>query len=207
MQVSTKKRGRPPAYDREAAMKALTSLFWTKGFSATSLDEISDVTGMGRPSLYQAFGNKHDMYQLALTGFVGDVSERALAALNDNTDIADALREFYGQIIELYCREASGMGCMLFCTTVSETSNHPELRTVLKAVIDQIHMALTARLASATADGQIAAEADIHALATLAQGLLQHLAIRARAGEGETELKSIAGLSVNALLAGARPRG
>lgn len=202
MQGSTKKRGRPPTYDREAAIKALVHLFWAKGFSATSLDEVSAATGMGRPSLYQAFGNKEDMYQLALTSFVGDVSQRAMQALSENADIADALLQFYERIIELYFEEADGMGCMVFCTTVGEASNQPALREVLKAVIAQIDTALIARLEAAIQAGQISAGTDINALATLAQGLLQHLAIRARAGEKKVELKKIARASVQTLLSG-----
>lgn len=204
MQVSTKRRGRPPTYDREAAIRALINLFWAKGFSATSLDEISESTGMARPSLYQAFGNKEDMYQLALTSFVGDVSARATSALSENADIEDALLQFYERIIELYFEEADGMGCMVFCTTVSETANHPQLREVLKAVIEQINTALTARLEAAIQAGQLSTETDTQGLATLAQGLLQHLAIRARAGEKKSELKKLAKASVNTLLGGVR---
>lgn len=202
MQGGTKKRGRPPTYDREAAIKALINLFWAKGFSATSLDEVSAATGMGRPSLYQAFGNKEDMYQLALTSFVGDVSQRAMKALSENADIADALLQFYLRIIELYFEEAEGMGCMVFCTTVGEANNQPALRDMLKAVIEQINAALIARLEAAVQAGQVSAETDINALATLAQGLLQHLAIRARAGEKKTKLKKIAQASVKTLLSG-----
>ena len=42
----------------ERAIKA----FWPAGFAGTSLDELAAATGMNRPSLYGAFGDKHDLY-------------------------------------------------------------------------------------------------------------------------------------------------
>jgi TetR/AcrR family transcriptional regulator, copper-responsive repressor len=52
------RRGRPRAYDAEAALKRATDEFWQTGYSGTSLDSIAAATGMNPPSLYAAFGNK-----------------------------------------------------------------------------------------------------------------------------------------------------
>src|SRR5690348_9419668 len=59
-------RGRPRAYDPQAALQRATDRFWRSGYSSTSLDEISAATGMNRPSLYAAFGDKHTLYLKAL---------------------------------------------------------------------------------------------------------------------------------------------
>ena len=60
------KRGRPRAYDPDAALKAARDVFWVKGYAATSLDDIAEATGMNRPSLYAAFGDKEAIYLAAL---------------------------------------------------------------------------------------------------------------------------------------------
>ncbi|ALP65582.1 TetR family transcriptional regulator C-terminal domain-containing protein [Paraburkholderia caribensis] len=52
-------RGRPRAYDADDALSNATDAFWLGGYSGTSLDTLSDATGMNRPSLYAAFGDKH----------------------------------------------------------------------------------------------------------------------------------------------------
>ena len=43
-------------------METVVELFRSKGFAAVSLDDLSDTTGLSRPSLYRAFGNKLSMY-------------------------------------------------------------------------------------------------------------------------------------------------
>src|SRR5215213_9859448 len=56
------KRGRPRAYEPEVALGKALDLFRKDGFAATSLDELSAATGMNRPSLYGAFGDKRELY-------------------------------------------------------------------------------------------------------------------------------------------------
>lgn len=55
-------RGRPRQYDPERALANAAQVFWKHGYAATSLDDLVAATGMSRPSLYAAFGDKRDLY-------------------------------------------------------------------------------------------------------------------------------------------------
>ena len=55
-------RGRPRAFEPETALAQAMDVFWSDGFAATSLDDISAATGLNRPSLYGAFGDKRALY-------------------------------------------------------------------------------------------------------------------------------------------------
>src|SRR5215212_3734823 len=61
--VSPKRRGRPRAYEPDMALGKALDLFRKDGFAATSLDDLSAATGMNRPSLYGAFGDKRELYK------------------------------------------------------------------------------------------------------------------------------------------------
>ena len=60
--AAPKRRGRPRAYQPDVALGKALGLFRKEGFAATSLDDLSAATGMNRPSLYGAFGDKRDLY-------------------------------------------------------------------------------------------------------------------------------------------------
>ena len=56
--TASRGRGRPRAFEPETALAQAMDVFWSDGFAATSLDDISAATGLNRPSLYGAFGDK-----------------------------------------------------------------------------------------------------------------------------------------------------
>jgi TetR/AcrR family transcriptional repressor of nem operon len=69
--------GRPREFDADDALERATRLFWTKGFEHTSLDELCAATGLGRSSLYAAFGDKRALYLKALARY----EERSVARI------------------------------------------------------------------------------------------------------------------------------
>src|SRR6187549_1936690 len=97
MRISTKtspRRGRPPSYDRDVALRAILDVFWDRGFSAASLDDIGAAAAMNRPSLYGAFGDKRDMYLAALRMFSMESGREMQMALEART-LREALEAFY----------------------------------------------------------------------------------------------------------------
>ena len=78
-----KRRGRPRAYDPAQALARAADTFWKAGYAGTSLDDLSEATGMNRPSLYAAFGDKRDLYLKTLEHYREESRALARAALAD----------------------------------------------------------------------------------------------------------------------------
>src|SRR3978361_1812067 len=70
---SPKRRGRPRPYHPELTLAKALALFRKDGFAATSLDDLSAATGMTRPSLYGAFGDKRELYIKSYQRYRADV--------------------------------------------------------------------------------------------------------------------------------------
>jgi AcrR family transcriptional regulator len=68
-ECATIRRGRPRAFDRDAALTTAMHLFWAKGYSATSIGDLTAAIGIGAPSLYAAFGSKEALYSEALAQY------------------------------------------------------------------------------------------------------------------------------------------
>src|SRR3954465_13061825 len=121
MRTSTKsppRRGRPPSYDRNVALRSIRDVFWERGYSAASLDDIAAATGMNRPSLYGAFGDKREMYLAALRVFSVEIGGEVQKALEAPT-LREALEVFYVRAIQEYVSgDASPRGCLVICTAV-----------------------------------------------------------------------------------------
>src|SRR5260221_10334031 len=95
-------RGRPRAYDPQAALKRATDTFWKTGYAGTSLDDISAATGMNKPSLYAAFGDKHTLYLEALAHYWQLAIAAMHKALAEDQPLDDAVMRVYEGALTIY---------------------------------------------------------------------------------------------------------
>ncbi|MEM9755984.1 MAG: helix-turn-helix domain-containing protein, partial [Pseudomonadota bacterium] len=60
---------RPRSFDEVEIRSKLLETFWGTGFDGTALPDLEEATGLSRKSLYNAFGDKRDMFLDALRAF------------------------------------------------------------------------------------------------------------------------------------------
>jgi AcrR family transcriptional regulator len=192
VQNAPAKRGRPRAYDPDTALGRAMAVFWDAGFAGTSLDDISHGTGMNRPSLYAAFGDKQELYQHTLERYRG-IARTALAeALSCDRPLRTALADVYHQALTLYFSgEGSARGCFLIGTALTEAVQNSEIRGALRHALLEIDAAFEARIRFAITHGELPRDTDAHALAKFASAFLHTLAIRSRAGESRRTLSAM----------------
>jgi AcrR family transcriptional regulator len=193
VQNSAKRRGRPPAYVPEVALARATKAFWESGFAATSLDDLAAATGMNRPSLYGAFGDKHALYLRALAAY-WNASRLAMAdALAPDRPLHEGLRRVYSIALDLYFPpNGQPRGCFLIGTATTEAMRDADVRETLAEALREIDAALEVRLRLGQERGELAAQADPRILAMLAAATLHTLALRSRAGASRAELEMLA---------------
>lgn len=196
-----KGRGRPRAYDPEVALNQALGVFWSTGFSGSSLDSIAAAAGMNRPSLYAAFGDKHALYLKALEQY-WDLAAADMHQALTSTELTlhQALMRFYeGQLSIYYSGEGQPRGCFAIGTATAEAVEHAEIRALLADRLSRLDNDLEARLRKAVQSGELSPDADPAALAVLASAMLHSISIRARAGKPREELTELARNAVNVI--------
>jgi TetR/AcrR family transcriptional regulator, copper-responsive repressor len=205
VQSAPRQRGRPRAYDAETALAQAMTAFWQFGYSATSLDQLSDATDMNRPSLYAAFGDKRALYLQTLDSYTERSKAGIAQALDPQLSLAEGLQRFYEYALASY--QPSGdpaRGCYLIGTAVTEALGDEEVRTRLGDALREFERMVAARIQQARHDGELDATADPQALAMITLAVLYSMAIRARAGESRAVLKSVAATAID-LICGRAP--
>ncbi|MDN4983040.1 TetR/AcrR family transcriptional regulator [Bradyrhizobium arachidis] len=199
------RRGRPPAYDAETALKRATETFWRAGYSGTSLDRIAVATGMSPPSLYAVFGNKHALYLEALARYWETSLAATREALAGNHPLDEALMLAYEAALSIYFSgKGTARGCFVVGTAVTEVAEDAEIRSSVAAGLRAIDADFEARFRRARDEGELKSNADPAALAILAAATMQTIAIRARAGARRAELRELARKAVD-VICGCRP--
>jgi TetR/AcrR family transcriptional regulator, copper-responsive repressor len=188
-----KRRGRPRAYDPQAALLRATDTFWRAGYSGTSLDEISAATGMNRPSLYAAFGDKRALYLEALAHYWQLSFAAMREPLADDRPLDEALMLVYEGALSIYFSgDGRPRGCFVIGTAVTEAVEDLEIRDSLAAGLHTFDTDFEARFRMAREKGELKDDADPAALAVLATATMHTIAIRARAGVPRAELRELA---------------
>ena len=200
--MSESKRGRPRQYDREAALDQAVAAFWSRGYSATTLDDLVAAMGMNRPSIYNAFGDKESVYRHALRHFIAQMRSTVSARVLAEPNLAKALLNLYTGALEIYFGKAPAQGCFVFCTAPAEAVHLPEVREIVHRLIEELDALLAQKFRAAQETGALPSERDVRLSAKLAQAVLHSLALRARAGESRSALARMARGAAEMLAAG-----
>lgn len=185
-EIARRPRGRPRAFDRDAALGAAGQRFRTQGFAGTSLDDLAEATGVNRPSLYAAFGDKRALYLAALERTETWLQGSFDGLLRADLPLRDVVERMLRFSIDVYLSGDTGpSGCIALNTAPVEAVSDPEIRDALRRVL-----ALEDRMVEAilTQAGSPAPQAHT----AIVTGLLHSLSIRARAGETKEAMTRLA---------------
>ena len=179
----TKRRGRPRAYQPEVALGKALDLFRKDGFAATSLDDLSAATGMNRPSLYGAFGDKRELYIKSYQRYRDDARAAMGDIFRDELPIRKRLERIYAVALDIYLSgEAGPRGCFTVMTAASEAVSDPDIRAMVLEGFTELDKAFAACFRRAKEKGELPASADRWCWRTRLRHHPHHRHPRPRAG-------------------------
>lgn len=183
-------RARP--YDRETALDAALTLFWRKGYHATSLKDLEAALAMKPGSIYAAFKSKEDLYLSTLERYF-QRNRAQLARLRGATGsplaaLADFLRGFGRS----EAGAAGGQACMLVKTLLDVTEQDGAIGLRARAYLDEMTAEITAIFEAARDAGELPEGADPARLARRYQADMTALRIEAHRGGDPVALAALA---------------
>ena len=180
--TAPRRRGRPRAFEPETALAQAMDAFWKDGFAATSLDDLSAATGMNRPSLYGAFGDKRALYIQAYRRYREQVRDTFAPLFAARAPLREKLTQIFIAALDLYLSGAEGpRGCFTVLSASSDAIADPEISAMVAAAIGDADRAFVRLFAEARAAGELPVDADPARLARTASATIHTLSIRARA--------------------------
>ena len=200
-----KGRGRPRAYQPEVALGKALDLFRKDGFAATSLDDLSAATGMNRPSLYGAFGDKRELFIKSYRRYRDDARGAMGDIFRDELPVRRRLERIYAVALDIYLSGESGpRGCFTVMTAASEAVHDPDIRAMVLEGFVELDKAFAACFRVAKEKGELPESADPVVLAQLASATIHTIAIRARAQTPRKELEAIVNGALDVMVGAAK---
>ena len=188
---------RPREFDEGTVVAAARDRFWDAGYAATSLSDLTAATGLGKASLYGAFGDKHTLYLRIFDDYIAG----AVQSVKDDLagDDPGALERIRAHLLE-NARSSAGnpRGCLLARGTAELAGRDDDVAARSKHAFQQLGLVYAAAVEAAQRAGDIDPAANSRALGDLLLAIHRGTEALGRGGADEPSLRRL----VEAALAG-----
>jgi TetR/AcrR family transcriptional repressor of nem operon len=164
--------GRKRGFDELVVLATVRDQFWTTGYEGTSTYDLMDVTGLGKGSIYKAFGNKHDLYMRVFSDYCQDLVSQAGEALGNGSAAQSPsplarLERYLVSLAEQFGAESPHRGCFLTKATVDLAGLDKEVADRARLTYDDIATVFAATIRDAQEAGEVDSKADSRTLGYL----------------------------------------
>lgn len=192
---------RPRAFDRELALDRAVQLFHEEGFDRASTARLEERMGIGRSSLYAAFGSKEALFAEALDRYVESLRERVIRPLAAEGPALEVLADFFEGVV---ARGGPGgdplRACLVVRTGLSRDAHGSKIADRIASAVGEIDEAFRKLLERAASEGTLRKGASPARLARFLTTTFQGLNVAAHAGRGPDELRDIVEPALAALV-------
>jgi len=190
-------RGRPRAFDPDAALERAMHVFWAKGYEGASLSDLTRAMRINRPSLYAAFGNKEQLFSKVLDRYMdGPLAYfgKALAAPRAR----DVVEQIFFGAARMAGDPRFPSGCLMVqgALAVGNAARSVQKETVGRRAASEV--ALRRRLQRAKREGDLPKNSDPAELARYVMTVLQGMAVQGADGASRDQLRRIAQVALRA---------
>jgi AcrR family transcriptional regulator len=137
---------RPRSFDPDEALDLARDVFWQKGFQGTALDDITAATGLAKPSLYAAFGDKTTLFLKVLDRYHERIVANAERALNEGPSARDAIERWLAGFIPFCSGIKGSRGCLSVNTAADGVSDQKQVRKRIERFNRILEQLLSSRL-------------------------------------------------------------
>lgn len=142
--------GRPREFNVDETLSKIMELFWENGYEATGLSDLVKATGIGKASLYAAFGNKQAMYLKALTHYELLIVNAAVSVLKgQNLTPWERVNAYLSSPIIALRDHNDQRGCFLCNAAADRAALDEETGKLVRRGYNKMHIAIAGALIEA----------------------------------------------------------
>ncbi|MCV7278463.1 TetR/AcrR family transcriptional regulator [Mycolicibacterium flavescens] len=165
---------RPRQFDEAEVIAAARDQFWRRGYAGTSIDDLTAATGLGKGSLYGAFGDKRELFLRALDAYIGERMHRVRDELRDpRRPACDRLTRHLRAQVAATCADTTRRGCMMANSAAELGDSDPAVERMIGRAYREWGALLAECIGEAQRDGAIDSRRDVRSLATVVLAFLR----------------------------------
>jgi TetR/AcrR family transcriptional regulator, transcriptional repressor for nem operon len=191
---------RPKEFEEREALTAALKLFWRKGYSQTSLHDLTEAMQISRQSLYDTFGDKHALYLQAMSHYMNTSYSQAWARpLLSDGDARSTIRQAFENIIAETMADSEAAGCFIINAGAEMGASDEEVRSSFLTATAATESLFEAVIAQGQARDEIMAQMNARAMAAYFMNAARGLRLLARMRPQRADIQAIVDVTLTVL--------
>ncbi len=190
---------RPRQFDATEALNQAMNVFWTKGYEATSLTDLTGAMGLSKSSFYDTFGSKHEVFLAAIEHYKKTVTSQVSAVSSLDAPARKLIESLFERAVRRMSEEGGQRGCFLNNSAVEIALHDPAASELIGGGLDIMEDAFFSLVERGQREGEIAPEKDARALARYLTSSINGLMVIGKAKPDPEALSDIASTALSVL--------
>ncbi|MGI9350349.1 MAG: TetR/AcrR family transcriptional regulator [Rhizobiaceae bacterium] len=191
--------GRQLKFDEAEVIDKVIGVFMLKGYEATSVKDLVDATNVHPGSLYNSFGNKKHIYELALKRFVSISPFNQLLEDAETSNPKRTLEKLFSDTISMAVNDSETRGCLITNTAAELGGLDPKMSEWVASSFKKTEDQVCRLIERGQELGQFKSKEKARKLAQFILNTTQGMQILAKVNQDRKMLKNIAQTALNSL--------
>jgi len=191
---------RTRVFDEGKVLEATMLTFWKNGYEATSIQMLEQETGLKRTSLYNAYGNKRDLFTRSLMLYLDEFLTSFLTAIEEAPTAKQAVEAVLNETIKLHFKPSHPGGCMIVLSLLESHQHDTDTRLLVEQALEQLRDGLCKRFIEAVKVADLPPDTNCEIVADEVIALITGTIVMAKANISKDRLEAMIALTSSTIL-------
>ena len=182
---------RSKAFNENEVLDKAVEVFWTKGYEASSMQDLVDAMGIQRGSLYATFGSKQQLFLRSLDRYGKVVVKQFLDILESKPSAIESIELFFAQLVEHLLTAGPLRSCLVTNSAIERGLRDEATKQQVLHLLNALEMGFYKTLERAQKNGEISTELDLNRHANFLTSNMQGLLVMGKVCSERSVLEGI----------------
>lgn len=190
---------RPKEFDVDQALASAMNVFWSNGYKATSLGDLTGAMGISKSSMYETFGSKHDLFLSTIEHYIRTVTTQISGAAHIDAPAVKVIKALFHRAVQRMAEPNSRRGCYLNNCAVEVSVRDTAAGERVEKGLDMMEEAFFELVQRGQREGDISTRHDPRSMARFLVSSLNGILVMGKAHASTDKLNDVVDITVNAL--------
>ncbi|WNJ98342.1 TetR/AcrR family transcriptional regulator [Thalassospiraceae bacterium LMO-JJ14] len=190
---------RPKEFEVDEALGRAMDVFWSYGYKATSLGDLTSAMGISKSSLYETFGSKHDLFLATIEHYIRTVTSQISGATHINAPARKVIRALFDRAVQRMAEPTSRRGCYLNNCAVEVSVRDEQAGVRVEQGLAIMEEAFHTLVVRGQREGTISPSHDTKSMARFLVSSLNGILVMGKAHTDTEKLYDVVDITINAL--------